>query len=373
MRGLWAALACLGLVVAGCGREAEYSQETPDDVVRSAVAMVRDGRASRLDDLFYAEDERMRATLTQLGELLGRLQELAAAVKERFPEQIADLRARAAEAATDGEAGQLILSLGGRSRARGERGGDEAMNDVLTAFLADPYGWLEQGGERLGTMLITDDMASVTLDGKPVFPPIGIMLRREGDKWYVVLPTNLPGLSQYMPRSDVEWSIIGSFFKTMSKSVEELTGDVRAGRIAGIKDLGDKLGEKAMVPAMITFMSYSREMDVRRRRERLQRQFDKRERAWMKAREEAGRPVPAPLRDAMSVLVPPEIEALARKDKRPNIEAMPEDEFAAFLEDVLGRGGLKLSLASATDQEIAVAVSQWEQTRRRSKAGRGGR
>jgi hypothetical protein len=356
--------ALVGLGLAGCGRESSYSQETPDDTVRSAVAMVRGGDTARLDDLIYAENDRMRAVLMRLGDLFGRLQGLAAAVQARFPEELAELRTEAADAAAEGRAGDLVFSFG---RGRPRPGQEEAMQQAAVALLADPYGWIDRNAARLSTLRLTDDLASLTLDDKPVLPPIGVTLRLDGGRWYFALPTNLPVVSNYMPRSDTEWAIIGSVIKVLDRAVQELTVDVREGRVGSLAALGDRIGEKAIWPGMITFIAYSREMDVRRRRERLERQFEKRERQWAKEREEAGQPVPGRLREAIGLVAAAELDTVARKDKRPNIEAMTAPEFVSYLEGMLASGGLTLSLGSATDEDIGTAVGRWEAARKASK------
>lgn len=361
-----AVLSLWSAVGAGCGRQTEYSQETADDLVRSAVMMVRRGEASRLDDLIYAEDERMRAALTRLGDLLGRMQVLAAAVQERFPEEVAALRTKTEEAVKDGRAGELVIALGGRPNEDDE----DRMQSMATALLADPYGWLDRHGERLGAMLVSDDFATLTLDGKPVLQPIGVPMRRDGGKWYFALPMHLPGVSRAMPRTDAEWAIIAYAMRTLDQAVRELTDDVRSGRIGSIKKLQDELGEKLMGPGLVVFVAYSREMDVRRRRERLQRQFDKRHREWVKGREDAGQAPPAALREAVTKVVPGRLDVLARKDDRPNIEAMPEPQFAAFLQGMFEESGLAVTLAEMDEARIREQLAAWEKAQAAAKKPR---
>jgi len=366
---LLCAVALIVLGQTGCGREPVYSQETPDDVVASLVEMVRTGQARRIDDLIYADSPQMREVLHHVGELLGQLQGLAAAVHRKFPEDVARLRAEAAEAARTGQVRGLSLAFGaggGRARGRGERGGDgeERFKEMVAALLADPYGWIETGAERLGTMRLSDDLAAVTLDGTPVFPPVGITLRSDGVKWYIALPTNLPGVAQRMPQTDAEWKIIGSMVKVLRQTVKELTDDVERGNVTGINQLADRAGEKVIWPALMTWVAYQNELDARRRRDRMTRQFDQRHRAWVEAAAASGWEAPRLLSGPVRALASGEIERLSRRNKRPNFERMTDEEFAAFVEGLLKEGGLGVSLSrEASPREIGAAVSKWEAER----------
>lgn len=354
--------------LAACERPASFSQETPDDVVKSLVGMVKSGEASRIDDLIYAESDRMRAVLHRVGELLGQLQKLAAAVQERFPADVARLKAEAMAAAESGEApgsvGGFSLNFGGGGRGGGGGGGGgrEMFQEMAAAIFADPYGWIDRNAERLSTMRLTDDLATMTLDDQPVFPPLGVPLKLDGGKWYFSLPTNLPGAGGFMPRTDAEWSIIGSMVKVFENAVAELTEDVKGGRVASVDQLAEKAGEKVIWPALLTWGAYNRELDVRRRRDRLTRQFDKRERDWVKAAKDSGWEAPGMLATPIAKLVPPELDRLARKDDRPNFEKMTEPEFAEFLEGVLGGGGLRVASISreVSAAEIEAAVARWQ-------------
>ena len=59
------------LVVAGCSRESGYSQEKPDDVVKTAFRMVENGEADKLPRLIYADSREFRSVLNRLGKLMG--------------------------------------------------------------------------------------------------------------------------------------------------------------------------------------------------------------------------------------------------------------------------------------------------------------
>src|SRR5688572_15504543 len=101
----WALASCaivLG-VLGGGGREGRqtYSRGTRDEVVASALAMVKNNDAKRLADLIYAEGPEMRSVLNRLGNLFGRLQDLAAQIQLRMPHEVAELKAQGVSAAAD--------------------------------------------------------------------------------------------------------------------------------------------------------------------------------------------------------------------------------------------------------------------------------
>ena len=62
--------AMLAYALSGGVRSVSYSQQTPDDVLRSAVAMIKSGQTRKLTNLIYADSPDMRGVLNQLGRLL---------------------------------------------------------------------------------------------------------------------------------------------------------------------------------------------------------------------------------------------------------------------------------------------------------------
>src|SRR6185436_8189703 len=217
-----AAIALLaGIVVAGvmalaAGRAPKYSQESPDDVVRSAVAMVKNGDAQLLPELLSADSDEMRITLRRLGVLTGHLQDLAKAIGKRFPQDVAKYREEARSAAVEGKTPSFIAALTGKS-ARGSGADNQdaqetAVRAVVARIFSDPYGWIEENEGRLSTLRTTDDLATVLVDDKPV-GGVGIPLKLDHGKWYIALPTNVPPLAQVMPRSTEQWSMMRSLVK----------------------------------------------------------------------------------------------------------------------------------------------------------------
>ena len=72
--------------------------------------MVADNRAEQLYTLIYTESEREKRVLREVGSLLGHLQKLAQAVNKAFPEEVAQLRKQAEEAASNGQASSMVAS-----------------------------------------------------------------------------------------------------------------------------------------------------------------------------------------------------------------------------------------------------------------------
>lgn len=155
--------------------------------------------------------------------------------------------------------------LGGRRGDRGqpesgqaERGRDAAVR----ALFADPFGGIERSLERVSTIRTADDTAAVMIDDKPAFG-LGLIMRREEDRWRIILPLNLPGLARYVPRSREEWMIVASMIQVVDNAVVELAADVRAGKCGDVEQVSQRAGEKAFMPLMMCFIAYNRAMEAR--------------------------------------------------------------------------------------------------------------
>jgi hypothetical protein len=267
----WIAVGAVGLALSGCNR---YPQDSPDALLVSARKMVQDGQAEKLQELLYAETPQMRRVLVKLGTTLGHVQDLATTINEKFPDEVAALRKQAEEAAAAGEAssllGRAVLGeLGGRGgRRRGGAAGDPdemraSFDRVVKELFADPYGWLARSENRLSTVAMGDDMAAVLWDGKPIFPPLGLGLRESGGKWYVALPTSLPGIANIMPRTDDEYKIWVSVVTVFDRLVIDLTKDVRSGKAKDLRALSELAGEKAFIPVAIGVLAYGKAVEAR--------------------------------------------------------------------------------------------------------------
>lgn len=371
-----AAAACTLLISAACGREdQQYSQATPEDVLKSAVAMVKAGDARLLPKLLDDGGQRdMRAVLNRLGNLTGSLQRLAGAVAIRFPGEVAKLKEKVIEEA-QGEQGQkaleIVLAPSSGAPAKGgltlQQGGNadaqrEIFQDTFARLMADPFSFLERAADKLSTEMIDDERAAVLYDGKPV-PPVGLTMRLRDGKWYIELPINLPMIRDYMPQTHTEHQIVASLIKVFDNTIKDLTQDVGSGRVATVTQLSEKAGERALVPAGMVMIVYAKEMETRRIRERSLREFGKRLTKWSQARDEepeAGRK----LGDMLTRLAVEELDKLVRlrikdrKNELPKFEPMPEPEFAAMLQSWLASRQVKLDLASTVqlpDVEAAAA------------------
>jgi hypothetical protein len=264
----WLAVAALALA-AGCSR---YPQDTPAATLASARRMVSEGHAERLEGLLYSESPGMRKVLRRLGVLLGHVQDLGRTINEKFPEEVADLRKQAEEAAKSGEASSLIGravmgELGGRNRPAGKRPDPDQTRASLDRFFkelfADPYGWLERSENRLSTVTIADDSAAVLWDEKPIFPPIGLSMQEEGGKWYFMLPTNLPGLSNVLPKNETEYDIWIKLVAVIDRVVIDIEKDVRSGKVRDLRALSESAGEKAFIPMAIGVVAYGKAVEAR--------------------------------------------------------------------------------------------------------------
>lgn len=276
MRGLfrWVAgallVAALGASPAGCDNG--YSQKTPDDVIKTARLMVERGDADRLTDLIYAENKQFRALLDQLGAVFGDMETLAQAVAKKYPDEVAKLKKDAEDAAARGEASSLFARLAGAGtrRVRGQGGGEaqDQFNKLVKALFADPYAFLRDNSGKLTTTSIDDDRAAVLWEGKPVFPPLGLLLQRQHGKWYMVLPTNLPGVSSVMPHNDDEYEIFGAIIESIDNMVVDLTDDVREGKARDLEEVSRKAGEKAFIPVALAAFAYSQAVEARKKEQR---------------------------------------------------------------------------------------------------------
>jgi len=355
---LAAGLACL----AGCERRKDYSQDTPNDVIRSAVEMVRDGQTQRLPDLIAADNDEMRRMLDRLGVLFGNMQKLAAAAQERFPDDMAKIRAQAEKEAAEGGANPILSALSS-ARPGGGRGGppsgddENAMRGLINRLFADPYGWLDLNAPRLSAEKITDDQATVLLDGEPLIPVVGLpMIERDG-KWYVSLPTNMPPLSLGWPRTKPQWDIIRSLVTIIDKAVIEMTEDIRQGRVGGLDQLANKAQEKMIFPAAMAFLAYQREMDVRTRVDRRLTQFRTRQREWVKSCKDKGREVSPKLVQAIDRIAPQEMEQVVRQRVTLAIDKLSNADFEDLVSEWFRSRGLSVALdgdvsADAVDARI---------------------
>ncbi len=116
--------------------------------------------------------------MNRFGVFLGMSKKLGDAVQEKFPKEVADLKAKAEQAAKDGKATSLLAQLTSQLRPRGKRqlpnppqpdkARDDAINNAIKDFFADPYAWVRESDTRLTTAFLTDDSVALLWDGQPV-------------------------------------------------------------------------------------------------------------------------------------------------------------------------------------------------------------
>jgi hypothetical protein len=251
------------LLLTACGG---VDRDTPEATIASARKVVQEGRADKLGQFIYADSKDMRKLMNRFGVFLGNIQKLGDAVQEKFPKEVGELKAKAAEAAKSGKAGSLLTQM--TSQMRPQRGKKpptaaqqqatrDAFNDAVKDLFADPYAWIRQSETRLTTTFLTDDSVALLWDGEPVMPPLGMIMKKDTDGlWYFMLPTNMPGISNVMPKTDKEFQIWGSLITVFDKAVIDLTKEVKAGHIHSLEDLSHKAGEMALPPAMIVMLAF---------------------------------------------------------------------------------------------------------------------
>ena len=258
-----------------CRRDPVYSQSSPDALVASAKAMVAAGRADKLHTLIYADDIYMKAFMARLGKLLGHTQELALELKRAFPADIEKFKKDAEQQALraikngtpTGPAAFLNqLTSGVRKGSQKER--EDSFTDLVRTIFADPYGWLEESSGRLSTQSINDDMAALMWDGKGILPPLGVAMRKDGDKWFLLLPLNVPVISKFLPKTKEEWSMFASVVKIFDNAIIDLTADVKLGKVRSFNDVARKAGEKIVMPGAIAFIAIGKHYEHKFQKER---------------------------------------------------------------------------------------------------------
>lgn len=254
-----------------------YAQDSPESVIASAKQMVKEGHAEHLTDLIYADTKEMRQLLDKLGEVLGTLQDLGKEVQKNFPEEIDDLRKQAEEAAKKGEASNFLTRMvgqatqgGGRRRVSVGTNGVEAdgmrsgFDLLIKEIFSDPYGWLEkaEGGLSVSRENMPDDMAKVLWENKPIFG-IGVCLKEQDGRWYLMLPTDLIG--GRLPKSADTWEILGELMEVFDNTLKDLRDDVHQKRVRRLEDLAAKAGEKAFIPAALVFLAYEKAKEAEKK------------------------------------------------------------------------------------------------------------
>lgn len=285
-------LSLTALAIGGCRERPQYDQSSPEAVLASAKKMVVKGDARMLSGLINADRPEMRAIWDRFGYFLGDVEDLALQLNKSFPKEIEELRQKARDGAESGAASELLAQITGRSGGNRRRGGGgrdrsersdlerdprTAMNDAIRHVLADPFGWLSENSSRLSVVTVNDEMSALLWDQKPVFPPVGLIIQKSATdgKWYLVLPTHLPPMSELMPRTEDEYAIWTELVDVFRNVVIELRKDVAAGKFQDLEGVSRAMGERAFIPMAMIGIAYSKAMEERREADRAAREAAK--------------------------------------------------------------------------------------------------
>jgi hypothetical protein len=265
----WTAAAATALLLVGCDKGPDRS--TPEGTIAAARWAVERGEARRIGDYIFADNEETRRLFRRLGVFLGNVQQLGQTIQEKFPAEVAGLKAAAEQAAAEGKATSLVSQLTSQMRpGRGRRSGPpalagddsarQAFDNALKGLFADPYGWVRESEKRLTTTFLTDTSVALLWDEKPILPPIGMVMRRDDKdgRWYFALPTNLPGVSNFMPKTKEQFEIFGGLIKVFDQVVVDLRNDIDEGRLTTLDEVSRAAGEKTFLPAALTVFAYAR-------------------------------------------------------------------------------------------------------------------
>jgi hypothetical protein len=142
----------------------------------------------------------------------------------------------------------------------GDDSARQAFDNALKGLFADPYGWVRESEKRLTTTFLTDTSVALLWDEKPILPPIGMVMRRDDKdgRWYFALPTNLPGVSNFMPKTKEQFEIFGGLIKVFDQVVVDLRNDIDEGRLTTLDEVSRAAGEKTFLPAALTVFAYAR-------------------------------------------------------------------------------------------------------------------
>ena len=252
-------------MIPACGR-GDLDQSSPDAVLQTAKSLVEQGRADRLTDLLYAENDSMRAVLDEMGQVLGRLGSLATLLQERFPKELDELR-QAASASGATKAGSIFSQASAGIRAASGTVGpppkatQDLMESIAKQLIADPYAFLTTESGKLSTTSIADDRVAILYDAKPIIPIIGLTMQRRDERWFIVLPTTFPsrkGAVSILPKNEEGWEILGSLFDVFDNVLIDTIKEVETGKADSLEEVTRLLGEKAFLPAAMVVFAYAK-------------------------------------------------------------------------------------------------------------------
>lgn len=244
----------------------DYDRDTPDAVIESIFLALERGDAGSLHRFVYAENPDIELVLNEVGRLLGSLQKLSGTIRERFPEEVARLRADAQRRADSGAPGGVRgIFDAARAANRGQGAptrSDPVFNAAAGAILADPLGWLERAKGRVSTIQIADQTAAVLIDDRPAFG-VGMTMRLDDGVWRIEPPLRAPLVARFAPRTTEEHQVLASMLRVLDNTVVELDADLRRGEANSLDEAASLAGRKAFGPIAIVFIAYQRALEAR--------------------------------------------------------------------------------------------------------------
>jgi hypothetical protein len=140
---------------------------------------------------------------------------------------------------------------------RGEDMGD-ALNEALLHVLTDPYAFLSNESGRLTSVPVTDDMAALLWDGKPIFGPlVGLSLKETDLKWQIVLPTHLGPVQRVLADEDM-CAMLEDIVVSLANAMRDVEDDVKSGESRTLEEAASRAGEYAALPIMIVGVAIAR-------------------------------------------------------------------------------------------------------------------
>lgn len=271
-------LCCLLTLLSGCDKGP--SRSTPEGTIAAARWAVSKGEAGRVGDFIYADNPDMKRLWRRLGVFLGNVQNLGTAIQTKFPTEVADLKLQTAQAVKDGKSTSLLNQL--TSQVRGNRrnrsgassfpaapaqNSRDAFDNALKSLFADPYAWLAESETRLTPTFLTDDSIALLWDEKPILPPIGMIMKKDAADgyWYFALPTNIPGVGNFMPKTKEQFEIFGGIIKVFDQVVIDLRKDIETGKLTSLDSVSRAAGEKTFIPAAMTVFAYAKLMESQKK------------------------------------------------------------------------------------------------------------
>lgn len=403
-------LACAGLLLVGLvgvavywlaggfrdRAAARYTQGSAQEVLDSALRMVKDNRADLLPKLIYADSREARLAMQRLGALLGNVQKMGLLVAEKFPAETKAVRDSMIEAAGGLSIGVGPGSVGGdeadeadepSERPAGAEGAGGGAPSIATdpasqrrqrrgaeliaqRVFANPLGFITDNERRLSVRQESDDAAVVLLDGQPIAGGL-VRIERRAERWWLMLPLNLPVVQQYAPQTRGEWLIVGDVIRVFDNLVVDLSAELRDGKLQNLTHISNRAGEMLFGPAALAIVAYVKEMSHRTAREEGMSQLRPRLREWTRARAALGEDpeVSRKLQEVVRRAAAEGLDRIARahlagtkdpgsKPTFPPYRTMSLEELTLAFDLWLRESGAELPLSSALTAEMVEQAAE---------------